>query len=83
MTTTPVLIPMFVHMRCHECASLTRHMQAGVCGSWQAVGPSHKQRYLRYGEAAQKQQDVGGGSPAAQACHEAGDLMDQVGLVAY
>ena len=35
---------------------------AGICGGWQAVGPCHKQRYLRY---APGQGDAEGGAAAA------------------
>ena len=51
---------------------------AGICGGWAAVGPCHKQRYLRYtpGEAgAGGGGDDGGGGGAAA---KAGALLAQI-----
>ena len=47
---------------------------AGICGGWQAVGPCHKQRYLRYAPAAAN----GGDAEGAAAASAVGGLLAQI-----
>ena len=47
---------------------------AGICGGWQAVGPCHKQRYLRYAPATAN----GGDGEGAAAASAVGGVLAQI-----
>ncbi len=47
---------------------------AGICGGWQAAGPCHKQRYLRYAPAAAN----GGDGEGAAAASAVGGVLAQI-----
>lgn len=47
---------------------------AGICGGWQAVGPCHKQRYLRYAPAAAN----GGEGEGAAEASAVGSVLAQI-----